>query len=139
MNGNTSLLPEFKRLMACFPQSFINHNGEFIAHKTSNTWFDLFKCRDELEIKCKVLEYLSYSASKGQPFKAEKNNVAFRDLMLRGINKYLETSFSQEQMDEIYTYLGGGINRQKTRRFIKSGWDLSILKQKPVCGENEHA
>ena len=139
MNGNTSLLPEFKRLMACFPGSFINHNGEFIAHKASNTWFDLFKCKDELEIRCKVLEYLSYAASKGQPFKAEKNNAAFRDLMLKGINKYLETSFSCEQMDEIYTYLGGGINRKKTKRFIKSGWDMSILSQKPVCGENEHA
>lgn len=139
MNGNTSLLPEFKRLMACFPGSFINHNGEFIAHKASNTWFDLFKCQDEMEIRCKVIEYISYAASKGQPYRTEKNNQEFRDLMLKGINKYLETAFTSEHMDKIYTYLGGGINRKKTRRFIKSGWDMSILGQKPVCGENEHA
>ena len=27
-----------KRLMNCFPNSFINHNGEFIAEGKSNTF-----------------------------------------------------------------------------------------------------
>ena len=141
MDVNITMLSEYKRLMSCFPGSFINYRGEFIAHKVSNTYFDLFSCKDELEIKCKVLAYLSRAASKGQPYRADKNNAAFRQLMLKGMNKYLGTSFTHEEMDEIYTYLGGGINLKKTRRFIQSGYDRTILSQKPLCGdmESEHA
>ncbi len=44
------------RLMNCFSNSFINHNGEFIAHAESNSYFVLGDCKTELDVKCKVLE-----------------------------------------------------------------------------------
>ena len=43
-------------LMKCFPGSFINHNGEFIAHRWANEYFNFATCADELDVKCKVLE-----------------------------------------------------------------------------------
>ena len=55
------------RLMNCFPGSFINHNGEFIAHLKSNTYLCLADCESEQDIMCKVLEWLSRAASKGKP------------------------------------------------------------------------
>lgn len=54
-------------LMKCFPGSFINHNGEFIAHRRANEYFNFATCADELDVKCKVLEWLSRAASKGEP------------------------------------------------------------------------
>lgn len=115
------------RLMNCFPGSFINHNGEFIAHEKANEYFSLSTCGDELDVKCKVLEWLSRAASKGEPYRTAKSNLAFQRFMQDGVNRYLETEFSQADFDDIYTHLGNARNHEKTRRFILSGYDMSIL------------
>lgn len=118
------------RLMGCFPKSFINHNGEFIAHERTNTYFNLFNCENDFDVKCKVLEWLSRAASKGEPYRTAKSNLAFQRFMQDGVNRYLETEFSQADFDDIYTYLGNACNHEKTRRFILSGYDMSILPMK---------
>lgn len=118
------------RLMNCFPGSFINHNGEFIAHEKANEYFSLSTCGDELDVKCKVLEWLSRAASKGEPFRTDKRNLAFQKFMLDGINGYLHTMFSHDDIAKIYTYLGNACNHKKTIRFIESGYDMSVLSMK---------
>lgn len=118
------------RLMNCFPGSFINHNGEFIAHEKANEYFSLSTCGDEFDVKCKVLEWLSRAASKGEPFRTDKRNLAFQKFMLDGINGYLHTTFSHDDIDMIYTYLGNACNHKKTIRFIESGYDMSVLPMK---------
>lgn len=117
-------------LMRCFPHSFINQHGEFIAEKHSNSYFALDNCKDRTDIKCKVLEWLSRPASNGQPYESERANDRFRTFMLDGINKYLGTNFSHDDIDEIYTYLGNCCNHAKTLRFIESGYDMSVLANK---------
>lgn len=114
-------------LMNCFPGSFINERGEFIAHKRANEYFNLASCEDETDIKSKVLEYLSRAASKGQPFGNNKANAAFRQFMLDGINKYLGTSFSEDDIDDVYTYLGNRCNHARTLKFIASGYRVDLL------------
>ena len=57
-----------KRLMRCFPGSFINYQGEFIAHKYVNQYFILDTCKDELDVKFKVLAWLSRGAYKAAPY-----------------------------------------------------------------------
>ena len=52
-----------KKLMRCFPNSFINYQGEFIAHREANEYFILDNCKDELEVKCKVLAWFSRGVS----------------------------------------------------------------------------
>ena len=40
-----------------------------------------------------------------------------------GINKFLETDFTEEQMEVIYTYLGNSIHHSRTIEFIENGYD----------------
>ena len=60
------------RLLNCFPNSIINHNGEFIAHVKTNQYLILSVCKAEKDIKCKMLEWLSRSACKALPYKTDK-------------------------------------------------------------------
>lgn len=116
------------RLMKCFPNSFINHNGEFIAHKKSNTYFILKDCKTELDVKCKVLEWFSRPAHKTLLYSQGWRNIKFHEFMLNGVNEFLGTNFTAEDMELIYTYLGNSCNHEKTIRFVESGCDMEILK-----------
>ena len=117
------------RLMECFPHSFINQHGEFVVHRDTNAYFVIANCKSELDIKCKVLEWLSRDAYKAEPFRAHRKNEEYRAFMMDGINRYLGTSFTDEQMETIYTYLGNACNHEKTIRFIESGYDMLILAE----------
>lgn len=117
------------RLMRCFAHSFINQYGEFIACRDTNAYFKIDNCKSELDIKCKVLEWLSRDAHKAEPFRARRRNEEYRAFMMGGINRYLGTAFTAEDMNEIYTYLGNACNHEKTIRFIESGYDMSILTE----------
>ena len=93
------------RLLWDFKGSFFNERDEFIAHRYSNTYFIFSNCETELEVKCKILEWLSRSAYKGIPYSQEWRNKKFRKFMLLGINMFLNTNFSEDDIGIIYTYL----------------------------------
>lgn len=114
-------------LIRAFPNSFINRNGEFIAHLKSNQYIIIENCESELDIKCKVLEWLSRSAHKTTPYSQEWRNRNFHHFMLEGVNKYLGKNFTSEDMELIYTHLGNACNHEKTIRFIQSDYDMNIL------------
>ncbi len=118
------------RLLADFDGSFFNERDEFIAHRYSNTYFIFANCETELDVKCKVLEWLSRSAHKGIPYSQEWRNKKFRKFMLDGINIFLHTDFSFDDMEKIYTYLGNACNHKKTIRFIESGYDMQVLTER---------
>ena len=77
---------------------------------------------DEQELNCKVLEWLSRPAFK------EGNDID-RKWYLDGINKFLGTNFTREDIEEVYCYLGNNVNRELTLVFIKSGYDINVLKK----------
>lgn len=116
------------KLLSCFEKSFFNEREEFIAHLYSNTYFIFANCETEMDVKCKVLEWLSRPAIKGRPYSSEWRNKKFRKFILDGINKFLETDFTEEQMEVIYTYLGNSIHHSRTIEFIKNGYDFSVLE-----------
>lgn len=118
-----------KRLMKCFPNSFLNGSGEFIAHVFANEYFILENCKTELDVKCKVLEWFSRGAYKTEPYRSKRQNETFHEFMLNGINKFLGTNFTQADMEDIYTYLGNAIKHQKTIEFIEGGYDMSFFNQ----------
>ena len=123
------MLPEYvKKLMACFPNSFINSNEEFIAHARNNEYFMLADCKSEIDVKCKVIEWFSRAACKTEPYRSAKSNNQFHKFMLDGINRYLETNFDEQDMDKIYTYLGNCCHHSRTIKFIESGYDMSNLE-----------
>lgn len=119
-----------EKLIFCFPGSFVNGSNEFIAHRKANEYFRLDNCNDELDVKCKVLEWFSRGAYKTEPYSTNCKNEEFHEFMLTGINEFLGTDFTEEDMEQIYTYLGNACNHQKTIRFIESGYDMAILKGK---------
>ncbi len=118
------------KLFKCFPGSTINSLGEFIAEKSANEYFNLEKCKDELEVKCEVLEWLSRGACKSTPFQSEWRNKKYHNFMRSGINEFLGTNFSEDDMYEIYTYIGNQVNRKLTLEFIINDYDLSLLRRK---------
>ena len=116
------------RLIFCFAGSFVNQNNEFIAHRSANEYFSLENCKDELDVKCKVLEWFSRGAYKTEPYFSVRKNEEFHEFMRNGINEFLDTEFTEEDMEVIYTYLGNAIKHEKTIRFIESGYDMAVLK-----------
>lgn len=118
-----------QKLMNCFPRSSVNQHGEFIAHDKANEYFILHNCETELDVKCKVLEWFSRGAYKTEPYRSKKKNNEFHEFMLNGINKFLGTEFTEDDMEVIYTYLGNACNHEKTICFIESGYDFSVLKK----------
>lgn len=116
------------RLMNCFPHSFINQNGEFIAHAKSNTYFILRDCKTELDVKCKVLEWLSRAAYKTEPYRRRDKNEEFHKFMSGGIIEFLGVHFSESDIETVYTYLGNACNHEKTVSFVMSGYDMKILE-----------
>ena len=115
------------RLFSAFPKSFINGSLEFIAHRTANEYFRLEDCRTELDVQCKVLEWLSRGAYKTEPFSTKRKNEEFHTFMLGGINKFLGTNFSEDDIAIIYQELGNRVRHSLTVEFVNSGFDMSVL------------
>ena len=118
-----------KKLARAFHGSFINTALEFIAHKEANEYFRLEDCENEFDVKCKVLEWLSRGAYKTCPFNSNIKNERFHNFMLNGINDFLGTDFTEDDMEIIYTYLGNRCNHERTVKFVNSGYDMSIFPQ----------
>lgn len=102
------------------PKSFINHNNELIVVPKNNIYFRLEDIETELELKCKILAWLSRPSCKGVSKYWQKR---IRTI----VNEFLDTEFTFDEMCEIYTYLGNDCNRKKSIKFIESNYDLNIL------------
>lgn len=103
------------------PKCFINNHNELIVVPTNNTYFRLEDVETELDLKCKVLAWLSRPSCKGVSAYWQKRIRAI-------VNEFLGAEFTFDEMMEIYTYLGNDINREKTIKFIESNYDLNMLK-----------
>ncbi|MGL4338631.1 MAG: hypothetical protein ACRCST_17220 [Turicibacter sp.] len=120
-----------KLLLSYKPHSFINWNGEFIPNEKSGCYFKLnFDERlSEKEIKIQVLHYLS-RGYKEEPYYHNFRNVAHQTFMNKAFNEYLGTSFTSDEIKEIYTKFGNGSNKELARIFYDSGCDINLLKNK---------
>lgn len=114
-------------LLDAFPNSFINDRGEFIAHLRTNQYIILNNCKTPQDIECKVLEWFSRPSHKTAPYSQEWRNRKFHEFMRNGVNAFLDTAFSEEEMCQIYDKLGNCINHEKTIAFIESDYNFSIL------------
>ena len=86
-------------------------------------------CKNEFDVKCKVLEWFSRGAYKTEPYGTKRSNDEFHKFMRDGINEFLKTEFTHEDMEVIYTYLGNCCNHNLTIKFIESDYDLSLLAE----------
>lgn len=118
-----------QKLFNAFPDGFINHNLEFIAdlHPRVNSYFRLEDCETEEDVAAKILEWLSREACYSLHFNSDRRNRQVHKYHLQGINAFCGTAFTEDDIEEIYTYLGNSANHQKTLAFIRSGYNLAVL------------
>ncbi len=109
-----------KRLMVAYPQSTINESGEFCTQ--FDNYFSLDSCADSSEVECKVLEWFSRPAYRGGTSKS-------RSYMRGGLETFFDREFSDREIERIYTHLGNSISRERTKRYIASGFDISVLSE----------
>lgn len=112
------------RVLPFFSTAFINNNRELILEPKSNIYFRLNNFNNaEEDFDCKMIAYLSRPAHKHwKPY--------WQRWFLRGINSYFRQNWSREEMGLIYTRLGNDVNRPLCKRFIASGFDMELLKEK---------
>lgn len=116
-----------RKTMIAFNGSFINYNNELILVPKTNLYFLLNNINNEIEFKCKLLEWCSRDASKTMPFSSDKRNRDYWTFVRERINEVLNTDFNHKEMSLIYSNLGNQINREKTIKFIESNYDFSLL------------
>jgi hypothetical protein len=120
-----------QQLLECFPKSFINRNGEFIAHKKSNTYMRLDNKETWLDVAVGVVEWFSRAAYKTEPYYSDAANAKFHRFMLDGINKFLGPArpLTHEDMELVYTYLGNGVHHSLAVQFVESDCDMDLLRE----------
>lgn len=124
------MIDEIFKVMKCFHDSYINSFGELIISVKGNVFFTATDCKTKEDVICKLLEWCSRPMAKGEPYASARRNSEWRESLIYGLNLYLGTSFTQENMYWIYDKLGNRVNHELTLRFIDSGFDLSLLLSK---------
>lgn len=112
-----------RKIQAAFPQSFVNMQNELVFSLRTDSGFSLKDVTNETQLKAKILEWLTRTAIKAVSPKERK-------LHFEGINKLLGTNFTLEEMTDIYTYLGNGINHDLCVKFVESGYDMTMIQKK---------
>lgn len=121
---NEQFVSELKKLLSCFPDSYINHNLEVILIPKTNTYFSLVGCGTKRDIIKKVLMYCTRDIAKATPYSQHKRNIDFYVHNRNRLEKYLGAGIN---VDVVYHCLGNGINKELTHRFIESGFDMNLL------------
>lgn len=118
-----------RTLLESFPGSFINDRDEFIAHLRTNQYFFLGDCKTPEDIEAKVIEWLSRPAHKTAPYSQEWRNRKLHEFIRNGINAFLGTHFTEEDMAVIYQRIGNAIRHDLTLEFIRRDMDVAWLKE----------
>lgn len=121
-----------RKIQAAFPQSFVNMQNELVFSLRTDSGFSLKDVTNETQLKAKILEWLTRTAIKAVSPKERK-------LHFEGINKLLGTNFTLEEMTDIYTYLGNGINHDLCVKFVESGYDMSGCDADMLDGKHADA
>lgn len=109
------------KTLQVFPKSFINQDDELILEPKNNVYFRLEGLKTETDFICKLMAWTSRPIAKGL-------TPSWSKKVLARVNELLGTNFSKEDMQVIYTHLGGDVNPALSVKFIESGYDLSVLQ-----------
>ena len=118
-----------KKLFNAFPYAIINRLYEFVADPNPrvNSYFSLADCKDELDVKVKVIEWLSREACKSMHYSIESKNKEVHKYHLDGINKLLETEFTEKNMNDIYYMFGNAIRHEDCKYFVSQGCNMQMV------------
>ena len=121
---NEQFVLELKKLLNCFPESYVNHNFEVILIPKTNTYFSLVGCGTKRDIIAKVLMWCTRDISKVRPYSQQRRNIRFYIENKERLEKYIGKNID---VNVIYDRLGNGINKELTYRFIDSDFDMNLL------------
>lgn len=121
---NEQFILELKKLLNCFPDSYINRNLDVILIPKTNTYFSLVGCSTKRDIIAKVLMWCTRDIGEGEPYQQRKRNIDFYVDNRTRLEKYLGSNIN---VDMVYHCLGNGINKELTHRFIDSGFNMDML------------
>lgn len=121
---NNEVYEELKKLMNCFPSSFINRQLELILIPKTNTFFRLEGCLTREDVISKVLMWCTRDIANAKPYVQMKRNIDFYVCNKERLEEYLGASVN---VDVIYYCLGNGINPTLTKEFINSGFSMNLL------------
>ena len=110
-----------KKVYDCFPQEFVYKEHELIIYPRTNTYFLLKNVENQLQLDCKIIEYCS-----GEAYDGTKKSKEYH---FKGICDYFNKEFTQEEIRLIYMKLGNGINRELCIDYIKSRFDMEVLRK----------
>lgn len=130
---NEKFVLELKKLLNCFPDSYINNNLEVILIPKTNTYFSLKGCSTKRDIVAKVLMWCTRDISETRPYEYHKRNIRFYVENRERLEKYLGKKIN---VDVIYHKLGNGINKGLTYQFIDSGFDMDLLYEEVDDGND---
>lgn len=121
------------KLCSCFYRCNIDFDLNFIAFSDSKydglAWFSLRDLTTQKQLIKKVLCKLSRGAFKSVFYDSNKKNEQVQKYILDALNLFLNTNFSKEDMQEIYTFFGNYTNLELLDKFIDSNYDMNLLKK----------
>jgi len=115
----------------CGLKCFINTLDELIVSPKLNAYFRLNDVETELDFKCKLLEWLSFYVADNHWFGHDNERINIECF----INYILETQFSHDDFQYIYSKLGNRVNHKLTINFIESNYDMSLLGKRVLSWE----
>lgn len=122
------MLESVRNAMELLPDSFINHNNELILIPRFNVYVGLDYVDTDEDFKIKLCEWFSRDCSYALRYKRAKYQREYYQKNTDIFNKICKTNFSIADMEIIYTKLGNGINYELAKWFVKTGFNLSLLK-----------
>ena len=109
--------------------SFINHNNEIILIPKFNVYTLLDDVNTDDDFKVKLCEWFSRDCCCALRYSYKKRLNRYYQENTDAFNFICGTNFTVEQMEYIYTYLGNGIKHELAKKFVKGGFDLSIIER----------
>ena len=103
-------------------QPFIDERFTLVLHKESDTKMPIPLLNTREDMRCLVIEQLARPAFKGADHVVQKQ---IRDT----INHYLNTRFTAKDMELIYLHIAKRPNRERTKKFIRKGYDMQRHKR----------
>ena len=121
------ILESVRLAMQIFPNSFINHNNEIILIPKFNVYTLLDDVETDNDFKVKLCEWFSRDCCCALRYSQNKRLERYYQENIEAFNFICGTNFTKEQVEQIYTKLGNGIKHELTKKFVKSGFDLSVI------------
>ena len=121
---------KLQQFMFLFKDSYINSENELIVIPKFNLYFRLEDVETEVDLKAKVIAWLSKSACHFNWYQQEWRNRKFEKELRDNINYFLGTKFNSLEMDYLYGIYGNMISKEKLYEFIESGCDLTTEEHK---------